>query len=280
MKKHPYSRFTMPTLMLAICGLFNAAQAAVLVDLGLNSDSAVNTASGGIGDGTVNYNTNGYFTNVNSTGNPAGRAFNTGATGMGTFDTNSPNVGTISWANSSFASSFNGTSSFSTYLWIKPDTTPGNNAKLLDMGNVQLTLTGERQLALWINGSTYYYTLAPFSTSEWSMVAVTFSSGTVQIYSATASAENLATVSASITATSINNTSSNLILGNRNQLDRAFDGSIGGFYLATDTSLDIQSTFDSQKSLFIAIPEPSNSAFIASIVILGAIFFKRKWIRG
>jgi len=103
-----------------------ALQAATLVDLNLSGSSAANSAT--FGNGTVNLNTVGNWKNRNSTGNPAGIAFDTGASEMGI-----GTAGTISWTHAQ--ANLDGLSQFSLYMWVNPATLPGGNATLVSYGN-------------------------------------------------------------------------------------------------------------------------------------------------
>ncbi|MFA7343066.1 MAG: LamG-like jellyroll fold domain-containing protein [Terrimicrobiaceae bacterium] len=248
-----------PPKILAACLALAVLQAlpapgAELVRLDLGTDTAVNSVSGGIGNGTVNVNTNGFFENVNTNGSPAGRAFNTGANGMGTLATNDPNVGTISWANSAFKSRWDNSAQFTLYLWLRPNTTPGSTARVLDIGRVIVTLNSASQVGVLAGGAvSKLFSGVQWSTNEWTMLAVTFNAGTITVACAPATADDL-TVLPTLTQaeTSIGTTSANLVLGNVASRTYPFDGAIGGFYLANDLNLNLQATFDALKPLYVS----------------------------
>lgn len=249
-------------------------QANVLIELDLSGDTATNvsTDSGNFGDGTVNINENGYWTDRNSTGIPSGRVFNTGANGMGSLATNTPDVGTISWTNAQ--ANLSGLSQFSTYIWLQADTTIGNSTRIISCGSTFQIYLETTQVGVRINNETQTWFVADLTTvgSEWFYMAYQFDNGAATIYFGTAEDENLISFSYTASTASLGTNTNDFVLGNINNIgtsrNRPFDGSIGGYYLSDSSSLDVESTFDAQKQGFVAVPESSTFSLMGGLIVL------------
>ena len=280
MKKNTRCNAVLAALALA-APLFmaNPCGGAVLVDLNLSADTAAN--SGTFGNGAVNLGDDGGWTDRNETGSPSGRAFVSGANGMGNLATNAG--GTVTWTHGQ-AAALDGASQFSFYMWIKPETTPGGAATLVSYGDstvlqVLLSVTsGTPRLGVKINGlerSFVFEGLDSSSVGNWMFVGVSFDSGSATACVGSASDDNLATNAVTdYFGTTLNSTAAGLTLLNISATSsRPFDGALGGFELedVAASASNLEAVFDAQKSGFIAIPEQSSMPMVFSIGMVGYV---------
>jgi hypothetical protein len=252
---------------------WNQAEATVFIDLNFSGDTAKN--SGVMGDGNVGLHDGrgtflgagtGAWENVNATGNPAGRAYKTGASVSGSGTGN----GTISWIS---AKPMEGITTLTFYAWVKPSALM-EGGRLWSWGSgranalIQVAGDGTMRLNTVVNselvGSSLSFGPADSSVlgkeaiSKWLFVGVTYDSvaGTLTGYVGRAEDEYLASESREYSAGALTQAAvSGLTLLNSTPLatnNRPFAGSLGAFYLS-DEKVDFKAIFNAQKAAFKAV---------------------------
>ncbi|MDR1303905.1 MAG: hypothetical protein LBK76_01660 [Verrucomicrobiales bacterium] len=281
------------TALLLTSQPWNQAKATVFIDLDL-SDHTTNTVKndGTWGNGTVGLLVSGSIVpgagtweNVNATGDPAGLAYNTGATAS------TADGGKIWWNNGTIATT--GTLTF--YTWIKPSQLMAggrvfesyNNGTSLnviiepvsDHMALKFTINGQSSGNSINFGATESSVLGDLAIDNWLFVGVTYdkTSG-VTAFAGLATDDALVNFTNSYMVGDVSLSSQLLtLLDNNYNGSRPFLGSLGDFYLS-DEVVDFESIFDSTKYLFIAVPEVSTSLLMLAggALLLGLLHRQRR----
>jgi hypothetical protein len=255
---------------------WNPAKATVFIDLDLSGDTAKN--SGSMGDGNVGvYDpssnnmlpSTGTWKDANAAGNPAGRAYYTGANASGATVTNAPN-GVIFW-NWDVATALNSATTLTFYAWIKPDTLMAGG-RLWAWGKANSLIEkaansdGTMRLNTTLNGTTVSFSFGDAASSvlgdnavgKWVFVGVTYDSAAGTMTAVAGRADDANLVSESKTGLAMGAVAeerTGFVLLNSSYAknnNRPFAGALGDFYLSNE-AVDFKAVFDAQKAAFKAV---------------------------